>query len=200
MQIHILSHNKFGKIHIAIINGNIYLLGKDAADSLGFSDTRKAISRHVQAKDKFTFSDLVKMAQSESQVCPDNLAGQTHGEPQFDLPKTSRQDTVKIPHNAIFINESGLYSLVLYSNLPAAKELQHWVTSEVLPSIRKNGYYINPHAITPPPAPVPKVPENELSRRDRIKILRELLDYTDDKDLRNDIICEIAFLVTNKNY
>ena len=43
-------------------------------------------------------------------------------------------------------------------------------------------------------------PPAEFSRLDRIKILRELLDYTDDKDLRNDIICEIAFLVTNKNY
>ncbi len=41
------------------------------------------------------------------------------------------------------INESGLYSLVLSSTLPGAKQFKHWVTSEVLPSIRKYGYYEN---------------------------------------------------------
>ena len=43
---------------------------------------------------------------------------------------------------ATIINESGLYSLILSSKLPSAKEFKHWVTSEVLPSIRKNGAYI----------------------------------------------------------
>lgn len=42
----------------------------------------------------------------------------------------------------IFINESGLYSLILSSKLPNAKKFKKWVTSEVLPSIRKNGGYI----------------------------------------------------------
>ncbi|RBP60403.1 prophage antirepressor-like protein [Alkalibaculum bacchi] len=40
------------------------------------------------------------------------------------------------------INESGLYSLILSSKLPSAKRFKHWVTKEVLPSIRKNGGYI----------------------------------------------------------
>lgn len=40
------------------------------------------------------------------------------------------------------INESGLYSLILSSKLPSAKKFKHWVTKEVLPSIRKNGGYI----------------------------------------------------------
>ena len=40
------------------------------------------------------------------------------------------------------INESGLYSLILSSKLPTAKKFKRWVTSEVLPSIRKNGGYI----------------------------------------------------------
>ena len=39
------------------------------------------------------------------------------------------------------INESGLYSLILSSKLPKAKEFKHWVTSEVLPAIRKHGMY-----------------------------------------------------------
>lgn len=42
----------------------------------------------------------------------------------------------------IAINESGLYDLVFESRLPSAKEFRHWVTSEVLPSIRQNGGYI----------------------------------------------------------
>lgn len=44
---------------------------------------------------------------------------------------------------AILINESGLYSLVLSSKLPQAKEFKRWVTSEVLPAIRKHGAYMN---------------------------------------------------------
>lgn len=43
---------------------------------------------------------------------------------------------------AILINESGLYSLVLFSKLPTAKKFKRWVTNEVLPSIRKSGGYI----------------------------------------------------------
>lgn len=42
----------------------------------------------------------------------------------------------------IFINESGLYSLILSSKLPTAKKFKHWMTSEVLPAIRKTGGYI----------------------------------------------------------
>ena len=43
--------------------------------------------------------------------------------------------------NMLIINESGLYSLIFSSKLPAAKDFKHWVTSEVLPAIRKTGYY-----------------------------------------------------------
>lgn len=44
--------------------------------------------------------------------------------------------------NMVIINESGLYSLILSSKLPTAKQFKRWVTSEVLPAIRKNGGYI----------------------------------------------------------
>jgi len=44
--------------------------------------------------------------------------------------------------NMVSINESGLYALILSSKLPQAKEFKRWVTTEVLPSIRKNGGYI----------------------------------------------------------
>lgn len=45
------------------------------------------------------------------------------------------------------INESGLYSLILQSKLPKAKEFKRWVTSEVLPAIRKHGAYLTPEKI-----------------------------------------------------
>ena len=53
-------------------------------------------------------------------------------------------DTIKGKQNTTIINESGLYSLVLSSKLPSAKEFKRWVTSEVLPAIRQTGGYI-PH-------------------------------------------------------
>ena len=51
-------------------------------------------------------------------------------------------DSLGRKQRAIFINESGLYSLILSSKLENAKRFKHWVTSEVLPSIRKQGGYM----------------------------------------------------------
>ena len=54
----------------------------------------------------------------------------------------NEMDTPGGKQNIIIINESGLYSLILKSKLPEAKQFKRWVTSEVLPSIRKDGGYI----------------------------------------------------------
>lgn len=51
-------------------------------------------------------------------------------------------DTLGGSQDLTVINESGLYSLILSSKLPTAKKFKHWVTSEVLPSIRKHGAYM----------------------------------------------------------
>lgn len=56
-------------------------------------------------------------------------------------------DTLGGKQNQTIINESGLYSLILASKLPTAKKFKHWVTSEVLPSIRKHGAYATPVTI-----------------------------------------------------
>lgn len=53
-----------------------------------------------------------------------------------------KHDTPSGEQEMVVINESGLYSLVLSSKLPKAREFKRWVTSEVLPSIRKTGGYI----------------------------------------------------------
>lgn len=52
--------------------------------------------------------------------------------------------------NMICINESGLYSLILSSKLPGAKQFKKWVTSDVLPSIRKHGMYATDELINNP--------------------------------------------------
>ena len=59
-------------------------------------------------------------------------------------------DTLGGRQKMTIINESGLYALVFGSRLKIAKDFKHWVTSEVLPSIRKNGAYIrNQENMTP---------------------------------------------------
>lgn len=55
-------------------------------------------------------------------------------------------DTPGGQQSLTIINESGLYSLIMQSHKPEAKAFKKWVTSEVLPSIRKYGYYISPTA------------------------------------------------------
>ena len=94
-----------------------YFKGAEVAKILGYQKPEKAIMMHVEAEDKITFTDLLK------NVNPPN-----------------RGDS-KLHPKTIFINESGLYSLILSSKLPSAKQFKRWVTSEVLPSIRKSGEY-----------------------------------------------------------
>lgn len=64
-----------------------------------------------------------------------------------DLTKCEVIDSKGRYQETNFINESGLYSLIFGSTLPIAKEFKRWVTSEVLPSIRKNGCYGNPKTV-----------------------------------------------------
>jgi prophage antirepressor-like protein len=90
---------------------------RDVATILGYANTKKAIIDHVEAEDKQNLSEIV---------------GVTKWDPKNIQPHT------------VFINESGLYSLVLRSKLEAAKSFKRWVTKEVLPSIRKHGSYVMP--------------------------------------------------------
>ena len=58
-----------------------------------------------------------------------------------------QNDSFESPRGMTIINESGLYSLVLSSKLPTAKKFKRWVTSEVLPAIRKHGGYMTPEKV-----------------------------------------------------
>ena len=115
-----LVHPEFGELRTIDIDGEPWFVGKDVAAALGYSNTKDAIATHVASEDK-------------------------------KLIQRSEITTLEIPNRGMtIINESGLYSLILSSKLPSAKEFKHWVTSEVLPSIRKNGAYIrNQENMTP---------------------------------------------------
>lgn len=92
----------------------VWFKGIDVASILGYSDKKKAIRMHVDEDDKQKLNEI--------------QSG------HFVPPKNSQPHTV-------FINESGLYCLVIRSKLDGAKKFQKWVTKEVLPSIRKSGSY-----------------------------------------------------------
>ena len=64
-----------------------------------------------------------------------------------DTLKQGIADSLGRIQNTTLINESGLYSLILSSKLPGAKEFKRWVTSEILPSIRKHGAYMTPETL-----------------------------------------------------
>ena len=115
-ELKVFNNPEFGKVRTVEINGEPWLVGKDVALALGYSDTFGALKKHVDDEDK--------------QNC--------------------QNDSFDTPRGMTIINESGLYALILSSKLPSAKEFKHWITSEVLPSIRKNGAYIrNQENMTP---------------------------------------------------
>lgn len=110
-ELKIFENPAFGSIRTVEIDSTPYFVGKDVAEVLGYSDTAKAIRVHVDEEDKQIF-------------------------------KVDEMATLKTSNFGIYIiNESGLYSLILSSKLPKAKEFKRWVTSEVLPAIRKTGTY-----------------------------------------------------------
>lgn len=107
----IYENSEFGSVRTLSLDGIPYFVGKDVAEILGYSNTKDAISVHVDEEDKRVIQ------RSENTT--------------FEIP--NRGLTV--------INESGMYSLVLSSKLPNARKFKRWITNEVLPAIRKHGVY-----------------------------------------------------------
>ena len=116
-EIAIFKSPEFGAIRTLTIDGEPWFVGKDVAERLGYSNTKDALTRHVDAEDK---------QQGDGVVIRDPMGREQH---------------------PVIINESGLYSLVLSSKLPTAKAFKRWVTSEVIPVIRKHGGYLAPEKL-----------------------------------------------------
>lgn len=107
-------HQDFGAVRGVEINGEPWLVGKDVAKALGYKNVNRDIIRHVDEEDR-------------------------------QMSKTQYQNGIELgQRGGWLINESGFYSLVMGSKLPAARKFKRWVTSEVLPSIRRNGAYMAP--------------------------------------------------------
>ena len=110
-EIKIFKNEMFGEIRTLVNEkGETFFVGKDVAQALGYSNTRKALLDHVDKEDR---EDGVTI-----------------------------RDAIGRDQKATFIDESGLYALVLSSKLPQAREFKRWVTAEVLPQIRQTGGYI----------------------------------------------------------
>lgn len=135
-ELKVFTNSEFGTLRGVEINGESWLVGKDVAERLGYSNASKAVMVHVDDEDK----RFEMLPVSDSQI--------------GNLVKTA------------LINESGLYSLVLGSKLPNAKKFKRWVTSEVLPAIRKHGGYLTAE----------KVEEALLNPDVLIKLATELKD------------------------
>lgn len=112
----VFDSERFGSIRAVTIDDEPWFVGKDVAAALGYSNASKAVIVHVDDEDKCF--EMLSMADSQNGNVP---LGQS---------KTA------------LINESGVYSLVFSSKLPGAKQFKRWVTSEVLPSLRKTGGYV----------------------------------------------------------
>lgn len=98
------------EVRSLLINSEPWFVGKDVAEILSYSNTRKALTDHVDDEDK--------------------------------MDGVTIRDSIGRNQKPVLINESGLYSLVLSSKLPSAKKFKRWVTSEVLPTLRKTGQYL----------------------------------------------------------
>lgn len=100
-----------------------------------------------------------------------------------------QNDSFETPRGMTVINESGLYALIFGSKLESAKRFKHWVTSEVLPSIRSNGGYIaNQENLTPEQivANALIVAQNIITQKDKqIEEMKPKADYFDELVDRN---------------
>ena len=115
-ELKVFENPAFGQVRTIEIDNEPWFVGKDVAVALGYSDTKSAISDHIDAEDK----TLIQRGQIATLEIPNR--------------------------GLTIINESGLYSLILSSKLPKAKAFKRWMTHEVIPSIRKNGAYLTPEA------------------------------------------------------
>ena len=111
------------EVPVSKYKDDIWIKAVAVATILRYKNTMKSIRDHVDPEDKRKLSELgSKTKQNESFWLKTGPLKRNEG-------------------NTIYINESGLYSLILRSKLESARAFKQWVTKDVLPSIRKTGMY-----------------------------------------------------------
>lgn len=118
-EITIFSNPQFGNIRTTGTPDEPWFCAADVCKALGYNNGRDAVAKHVDTPD---------VAKRDIGV---RTGTRADGTPAYQTVSTT------------FVNESGLYALIFGSKLPTAKAFKKWVTSEVLPSIRKTGQYGN---------------------------------------------------------
>lgn len=123
-EVQIFSSTEFGEIRTLSINGEPWFIARDLSDILGYAQTNH-MKRLIDAEDYKTIdpqsSEFSGFLQNGRTLEPNK--------------------SIRI---LAITNESGLYAAIFGSSLPNAKKFKRWVTSEVLPSIRKSGGYQMP--------------------------------------------------------
>ena len=106
--------------------GEIWFIGKEVAELFGYKNTKKAIIDHVDEEEKVKLKneEIKKLFEGNKTLL------------------TNYTNYTKI-RELTLINESGFYCLAVKSKLPNAIKYRKWITKEVLPSLRKNNYYID---------------------------------------------------------
>lgn len=112
----VFENPEFGKVRTVVINNEPWFVGNDVAKVLEYANPKDAVKRIVDDEDRFLYS-------------VDNQEG-------IETSPIENQYVKQIT----LINESGLYTLILRSNMDKARNFKRWITSEVLPSIRKTGF------------------------------------------------------------
>ena len=143
--------NEEKSIRSILIDGAPWFVGVDIANALGYVKPYRALELHVDEEDKKVISGQ-NIEEWRNCRMPQN--GVNDSGAVFDN-KTDKRRNGRIHQNdrdnndavygiqrLTFINESGLYALIFGSELPSAKTFKRWVTSEVLPSLRRTGAYI----------------------------------------------------------
>ena len=122
-----------------LIDNEPYFIAKEVATILGYENAKKAITDHVDELDQkmLSYDECKELFESYENTRVFEKTESFSWE-QNVPPK----NPIKINSQGMkLINEAGLYTLVIKSDKPEAKPFRRWVTSEVLPSIRKTGSY-----------------------------------------------------------
>ena len=144
----VFENPEFGMVRMATDEkGEPWFCAKDLCDALGYKRASEAVNQHVKSSDTVKHR-VARPAKNRFGVCE------------------GKMQNVQM----IFVNESGFYALVLGSKLPSAVMFKDWVTSVVLPQIRKTGGYI----------PVNEGESEEEMIRNAEQILRATLKEKDD--------------------
>lgn len=121
--VQVFNNEQFGSIRTTGTADEPLFCAADVCKALGYSNGRDAVAKHVDAPD---------VAKCDAWV----VTGK----------KADGSDAKRLT-SLTFVNESGMYALIFGSTLPQAKQFKHWVTADVLPSIRKHGAYATTQTI-----------------------------------------------------